>query len=388
VARGSVKARYDEKGKVVEYVVRYDAPSPDGKRRQRQERRRTKKAAEDLLTLRLQEIRTGEYVDPTPETVGAFLDRWLGANPDWRGSTRYQYGIIVEKRLKPHLGGIGLSKLSALQVAACYQRLKDEGYAASSIHGAHAVLHGALDRAVDWRLVARNVADRAKLPEIPDPESAAWSGEEARAFLAEAGDGAMAALWRLGLDSGMRPGELLGLRWADVDWNRSTVAVRRTVTTTEEGKRRVGDKPKRERSRRTIVVGPDTVAALRQHRARQAERRLGAGAAWRDEGLVFDRGDGGRLAHEVLADRFDRACEAAGVPRLTPHGLRHTCATLLLAAGVHPKIVQERLGHATISETMDRYSHVLEGMQQGAAETLAGLLGGGPCAPRARGESA
>lgn len=376
MARGGVKAVTDEKGKVIEYVVRYDAPSPDGKRRQRQERRRTKKAADSLLAERLEAIRTGEYVDPSPETVGEYLVRWLELNPDWRASTRYQYRSIVKNRLAPRLGGVRLTSLSGLQVAACYEALGKNGCGPAAVAQTHAVLHGALERAVEWRLVARNAADRVKVAAVPEPTTEAWSAEETRAALAKAASGwapkrqavVMGPLWRLAIDSGMRPGELLALKWADVDWERGAVAVRRTVTTGERGQRIVGETTKRERSRRTIAVGPETVAALRTQRAAQGERRLAAGAAWHDGGLVFDRGDGRALCHEVVRDRLRVLAEAAGVPVITPRGLRHTCATLLLGAGVHPKVVQERLGHATISETMDRYSHVLEGMQRGAAE--------------------
>lgn len=388
MARGSVKAVSDEKGRVIEYVVRYDAPSPDGKRRQRQERCRTKKAADALLGQRLEEIRTGEYVEGTTETVGSYLLRWVESNPDWRAATRRSYRSMVKLRITPHLGAIRLSRLSEPQVAGWVAALQAAKYAPSTIATTHSALHAALEQAVRWRLVVRNAADGTKLPKIPDPVSAAWSVAEARAFLGrplpEGKADPAAALWRLALDSGMRPGELLALKWGDVDWERGQVAVRRTITTAEDGRKVVGETTKRERSRRTIGVGADTLAGLRSHRARQAERRLAAGAAWTDEGLVFDRGDGRPMANEVMAGRLRRAAKAAKVPPITPHGLRHTCATLLLAAGVHPKIVQERLGHATIGETMDRYSHVLQGMQEPATEAMAAILGGAPCADGAR----
>jgi len=182
-------------------------------------------------------------------------------------------------------------------------------------------------------------------------------------------------MWRLGLDTGMWLGELLALTWDDVDLDRGLVAVRRTLTKDREGHWKLGEVAKTSSSRRSIPIGPATVVALRSIRPKQAERRLRCGAAWVDHGLVFDRGNGNWLSPATARGVFDRAVAKAQVTALTPHGMRHTMATLLLATGVHPKVVQERLGHSSIQMTLDRYSHVSIIMQQDAAAVLDRLIG-------------
>lgn len=170
----------------------------------------------------------------------------------------------------------------------------------------------------------------------------------------------------------MRLGELLALRWEDVDLERGTLAARRTATRAADGRFTVGE-PKGGRSRQ-VALAPEAIAALRRHRARQAERRLRLGALWQDPGLVFDRGDGSGLTHQAVGERMRRRVARLGLPPIRFHDLRHSAATLLLEMGVHPKIVSELLGHAGISITMDRYSHVTEAMHREAAGQLGELL--------------
>ena len=185
-----------------------------------------------------------------------------------------------------------------------------------------------------------------------------------------------AALYRLALDGGLGIGECLALGWSDVDRERGVVSVRRTLTRDAGGRWVVGAVAKTAARRRAVPIGPGTMAALRGQLARQAERRL-ACPGWHDLGLVFDWSDGRPCCPPTVQQRFARAVRRAEAPPLTFHGLRHTCATLLLGAGVHPKIVQERLGHKTVAMTMDRYSHVAPGMQGTAAEALEAILGAG-----------
>jgi integrase len=170
----------------------------------------------------------------------------------------------------------------------------------------------------------------------------------------------------------MRRGEALGLRWADVDLEAGQVATRQTVIAVGH-KVQMGT-PKTARSRRTVAIDSGTVAVLRAHRAAQAAERLQVGSGWRDHDLVFCKVDGEPLHPERVSREFDRRVERWDLPKLTLHGLRHTWATLALKAGVHPKVVQERLGHSTIGTTLGIYSHVTEGMQQDAAESVAGLF--------------
>ena len=384
--RGSVQKYAGKRGTSWCYVIDLGR-TPEGKRDQK--RRRgfpTRKAAEEAMQKELHERRAGTYVEPTHLTVGAYLERWLAeADAGWREATAYAYAGIVRNRIVPYLGDAPLAKLSALDVQACYRRLLEAGYAPSTVRLTHTVLREALEQAVRWRLIPANPCAAAKAPATQAVEPESWTAEEARAFLAATAGDDLARLWRLGLDSGMRLGELLALTWADIDFARGTVAVRRTLTPSRGGAWTIGDGPKSAKGRRSIPLAEATLAALRSHRARQTERRLLLGPDWHDLGLVFDRGNGEPCRPATVQARFERAVARAGVTPLTPHGMRHTMATLLLAAGVHPKIVQERLGHATIGMTLDRYSHVTMDMQRGAAGIMGDLLGEGdaPAAERA-----
>lgn len=373
--KGSITKRQGAKG--VAYRVRYDVPQPDGSRAQRSETCRTRKEAEALLARRLHEIQTGGWVEPTQETVGAFMRRWIESRRGiYRDGTVYDYGRQIERAIVPTIGAVRLTALTATAVQGMMDRLLATGLAPSSVRLVHTVLHMGLAQAVRWRLVPRNVAGDASPPKAVPVRRVTWTAEEARRFLeATAGD-SYGVLWRLALDSGMRIGELLALRWADVDLERGVVAVRRTVARAAGGGWTVSETTKSSRGR-SIALAGSTVAALRRQRTGQLERRLALGPLWRDEGVVFDSGLGGRPGQTTVRDALKRAIAKAEVPDLRLHDLRHTCATLLLAQGVHPKVVQERLGHASIAITLDRYSHVTMDMQGEAADRLERLLGEG-----------
>ncbi|MEA2594030.1 MAG: hypothetical protein QOF01_499, partial [Thermomicrobiales bacterium] len=263
--------------------------------------------------------------------------------------------------------------LSARDVQALYGHLLGRGLSPTTVRLAHAVLHRALDRAVTLRLVLANAADVAKQPRATRPTVRTWTADEAGAFLAAAAVDDLASLWFLALHTQMRQGELIGLRWQDVDLARGVLVVRRTLTRDAKGNRAYGD-PKSLQGRRTISLGAETVAGLRTHRTAQLERRLRLGPAWNDEDAVYDRGDGRSLAARTLVTRFKRLLAAASVPEIRFHDLRHTGATLMIANGVPAKVVSERLGHASISITLGLYAHVQEGMQRDAADRLEEML--------------
>jgi integrase len=211
-----------------------------------------------------------------------------------------------------------------------------------------------------------------KRPKAPKTEMSVWTAEQARRFIEHAKDDRLYALWFLLLTTGLRRGEVAALRWSDIDLNERTLSVQRTRVTVDYTV--VENEPKTPQSRRRIALDVDTVEALRAHRRQQSSDRKRLGDDWQQTGYVFTDEIGEPMHPQAITDRFQKLASEAGVPVMRLHDLRHTSATLALSAGVHPKVVQERLGHSSIMITMDTYSHVVQGMQEAAAEKLAGLL--------------
>lgn len=232
----------------------------------------------------------------------------------------------------------------------------------------HRVLSKAFGDAVREQRLPANPATWAKLPRRQPPEMKTWTAEQAATFLGVAAADRLHAAWLLALACGLRRGELAGLRWIDVDLDRPTVSIvhQRTV----DAEWNVIVKEPKGTSRRTIDLGPATAAALRRHRAQSAVERLLAGEAYVDSGLVFVQEDGTAYHPDRLTRMFRRVSADAGVPLIRLHDARHSCATLALAAGIHPKVVQQLLGHASWSTTMDLYTHRVDRLQKEASHLI------------------
>jgi integrase len=308
-------------------------------------------------------------------TVGAYLEEWiLGARGTIRPNTHRRYVISV-KQLTLLLGSIPLARLSAADVSTALAAMMANGSAARTAIAARSVLGRALREAEAAGLVARNVARLARPPRAPSVEMKTLTSAQARTLLKFAEGDRLAALYHVALTTGARQGELLALRWQDVDFDAGVMRIRRTLM--HSGGGLTFAEPKTRASRRAVLLGPSAVDALRRHRVTQATERMRRGSLWQDHDLVFPSAvgtplDGGNLlqnTHYPLPMR-------AGLPRLRFHDMRHTAATLMLEQGVHPKVVAERLGHATVNVTLNVYSHVTPTMQRDAATTLDRLLGG------------
>ncbi len=357
----------------------------DGKKRYRWETSRTKKEAEARLAEVLRQVQQGLPVEPSALTLGEWLNTWLAeyveASSRKRQRTKETYRHIARNHLTPALGRFRLRDLRPGVIQAYYARKREQGLSDATLSLHHVVLSGALKAAVNDGLLAYNPLQRVtERPQPRPPEMQTWTAAEARRFLEAAGDHSPQAhaLFALALDTGARKGELLGLRWEDVDLGAGLVRIRRTMI-------RSGPEPvfgplknaKGGEGGRMVELHPETVAALKRNRVAQAEQKLRAGPAYHDRGLVFAKEDGHPLDLFNLGERWlDPIIKAAGVRRIRFHDLRHTCATLLLQAGVNPKVVQERLGHKDVTTTLNRYSHVLPGMQKEATRRLGSLLYG------------
>lgn len=275
-----------------------------------------------------------------------------------------------------------LQKLNAAHLTGLYTHLlrngRGEGIGLSptTVRDIHRRLRKALGDAVRWGLVERNAAELADPPPAKTVQSArrramrTWSEEQLRSFLDVIDGHRFAAVWHVAAFTGLRRSELLGLRWADVELAAGRLTVRHTVVEGEEGWV-ADDEQKTTGSARTIHLDSATVGMLRTHRERQRFARRAAGHGWQDHDLVFCDEFGAWLSPAAVTQAFRRAVEAAGVPRIRLHDVRHTHATLLLRAGVNPKVVSERHGHSSVAFTLDTYAHVIPGMHPDAAELFA-----------------
>lgn len=323
---------------------------------------------------------SGSFVEPSRRTLAAYLEEWLKAvkPPAVRGGTWISYEGAIRRHIVPRLGRIPLQQLTRAAVKAAYQEVAENGsptggpLTAKTVHNVHLTLRKALRDAVEDRLLSYNPADSAHRLHNDRPEMKTWTAEQLSAFLAGVADRDDFALYRLAAMTGMRRGELLGLRRTDVDLQTRTVQVQ------QQRVRGVGGytygPPKTSRGRRSISIDPITVAAVRAHLQAQSVIRPAFGPGYQDAGLVFCRADGTPLDPDSVSGTFERIVRRLRLPVIRLHDLRHTHATLALAAGVHPKVVQERLGHSSVTMTLDLYSHAVPGMQADAASTIAALI--------------
>ena len=310
-----------------------------------------------------------------------FLQDWLenSQKRSVRPRTYERYEEVVRLHIVPVLGRHQLQKLSARHLDAFYTKKLDEGLSSSTVGSFHNILHKALDMALKRNLVARNVCDLVEPPHRKRFEVHPLTVEQMHKLLTAARGHRMEAIFHLALATGMRRGELMGLKWQDINFEKGTLQVRRTLSRIPSkmpGKGYTEAEPKTQKSRRSIVVAPFALEVLKRHRVRQLEAKLKAGTAWQDHDFVFCTSVGTHLNPDRdILQQLKGLLEKAGLPDIRFHDLRHCAATLLLSEGVHPKIVQEILGHSNISITLDIYSHILPTMQSDAISRLNDTLG-------------
>jgi len=350
---------------------RWVASTWDDKGRRRSFYGRTRPEVAERLADALAKVQGGQILPKERQTVAQYLESWLetSARPRVRVTTYGGYERMIRLHVVPGIGKVRLARLTPQTLSHLYGGLAVNGLSPKSVRLVHAVLHRAFKQAVRWRLINVNPADAVDAPRTERKEFHALDAEETARLLEAARADRLHGVYVLAVTCGMRQGELLGLRWADVDLDKGALAVRQQVM-------RIGgewrfSEPKTKAGRRVITLPAVAVSALREHRRRQAEERLRVGPEWHDNGLVFTNRIGNPIEKQNLMRRsFWPLLDRAALPRIRFHDLRHTAATLLLAEGLHPKVVQERLGHSTIAVTMDVYSHVGMTLQREAADTL------------------
>ncbi|MFI9552363.1 tyrosine-type recombinase/integrase [Nonomuraea endophytica] len=394
---------YELTGGQTRYGIKFMATLPDGTRKQVLRRRDdnkqpwlTKKAAQTALREALGKVDKGEFVEPSKQTLGAYLDEWV-SGLRLEASTIASYKKNIRLHLKPH--GVGATALAALtgpKITAHYRWLEEKGrqdhetgtgLSARTVRYIHTILSKALSEAVDAGLLSRNPAAKAKPPtakQAKAPEMHPWSTDQLRVFLAWAKENShLYVAWHVLAYTGMRRGELLALRWRDIDLEAGTISVRRSVgvvrikgegAVVKEGDTKTA-KP------RVVDIDPATITLLKTHKRDRGALALQLA---RDDALVFGDLEGAHRHPERFSRGFQdqlKRCERAftkgereTLPRIRLHDLRHTHATILLVGGKHLKMVSERLGHADPSITLRVYAHVMPGNQREAADWFADLM--------------
>lgn len=365
---GSIRLHHDGR-----WEARYT--TPDGKRRSIMGKTRAEVAQK--LTQALHDVGKGIPVLDERQTVKHYLTTWYEAmKPQVRSSSYRRYGDYVHTHLIPGIGHIGLTKLTPQQLQVFYTKKVAEGLSPTTVHAIHSMLHRALKDALQMGLVNRNVTEMLKPPRRSTREMLPLSALEVRRFLEVVREDRFYALYVLACSTGMREGELLALRWQDVDLARRTVQVRMNVQETLG--RYILAETKTAYSRRTVALTQAAVDALTEHWQQQQRVKAQMGSKYDDSlNLVFSNSFGGiMIPHNITKRSFKRYLVKADLSHETRfHDLRHTAATLLLAAGVNVKVVSEMLGHSNVAITLRVYAHVLPHMQQSAVHAMDSLLG-------------
>lgn len=341
----------------------------------------TKREAQDALHEVVNRLRAGEYVEPSRLTVESFaLEIWLPAMSGLlRPATWESYARNLRVHVLPSLGDVRLQELTALDLDRLYARLLASGHRSGrglsprTVRYVHTIVHGALDYAARKNLVSRNVAKLADSPKTPAvQEPRVWTPAELQLFLETVANDRLYSLWLTLATTAMRRGEVLGLSWPDIDLDHGSLNIRRTLV--QAGYQPIWSTPKTVRGRRKISLDSLTIAALREHRARQAAERLALGPVYHDEDLVFCREDGRPIHPERLTKLFEARIKQTGLPKIRLHDLRHGWASHAVAAGVDIRTVSGRLGHADAGFTMRVYAHQIQEAEERAAQTVADVL--------------
>ena len=350
----------------------------DGKRRQKtQTIRGTKKDAEKEMTVLLNRLDKGSYVKPHKKTVTEYLNEWLNhIEQTTIGRKTFEgHKELIEKYIIPLIGDISLLRLEPFDIETMYTELRKSGRKKSegglseqTVKHIHSTLNNALKRAVKWKLLTNNPCIDVDKPNPKKVEMQALDENETASLLRSVENTRLYAPILVAVTTGLRRGELLALRWKDVDFKHHKLSVRQSVEVTKTS---LGFKePKSKSGKRSITLPQITIDSLLKHRKEKNEQRLMLGAGYKNLDLVFSDYDGDIWHPDVFSNVFRRHAVKIKLKTTRFHDLRHTHATQLLSQGIHPKVVQERLGHSTIVITLDTYSHVLPNMQEEAAEKI------------------
>lgn len=323
-------------------------------------------------------VERGTFVETSTESVAAYLERWLSVKRlEVKDGTYSYYRRYLHLYVLPPVGKKPLQKVTETDIQTLYVSLLHERHLSpNTVRLVHTILHEAFEAAVERRMIPRNPAQDVTLPRESWPEMKYLSAEQAHHLLtvanADGEDRQLSRVILLALITGMRRGELMALRWNDIDFEKKTLTIHRSVAyinTDGTGYAYKEAEPKTRAARRTISLPDFAIDALREQQ-RDLEQRRKEAAGWNDRNLVFPNHRGAYLWPTRLVAQFKHLLVKAELPPMRFHDLRHSAATILLSMGVNPKVIQERLGHAHISITLGQYGHVSESMQREASDKL------------------
>ena len=326
-----------------------------------------------LLTTNSQ-IRDGLILSGANITYEQYLNEWLiTIKSTIRPKTHEQYTQIVQQHILPFLGDLKLKDLRPDNIQSLYNKKLKDGASERTVILIHSVLHRSLNLAVKWELLGRNPADAVTRPRIRRREMKTLDDTQVRSLIMVSKGTKYETLFWLAVNTGLREGELIGLKWSDLDWKTQKLQIQRQVQRTKD-QGLMFCEPKSASGRRVVFLGKTTIEMLRKHFELQQTERQFAGAKWKENDLVFPTSVGTPMEPSNLLKHFKDYLKLANLPDIRFHDLRHTAASLMLLKGIHPKVVQERLGHSDIGITLNLYSHVLPGMQEDASEKLDELM--------------
>jgi integrase len=336
---------------------------PDGKRKRKYSK--AQKTVREWLLAQREALRDGLLLEDDRVTVSEFVDRYMDqvAIHTLRPKTLESYESLVRIHIKPSIGFHRLSALSPAHLQKLYSDKLNSGLSKRTVQFIHSIIHKILDQAMKWGLVIRNVAD---LVDAPSPKRKApnvWTAEQVKTFLNHVKGHRWYLIYVLAIYCGFREGEILGIHYDDIDLKHGVINVRHAVQYLK-GKGLVITEPKTDRARRAVTVPDFAINVIKHHLESQ----------YINQGIIFKTSNKTPISPRNLVRHFKASLKEAGVPEIRFHDLRHTSATLLLSAGVHPKVVQERLGHSSVVLTLTTYSHVLPGIQEEAAIKLEAFI--------------